>query len=324
MLIPASVYELPPSQRAGAIVYDGTVDLGLWRPPGPDRDLMQAYGASLSAVLAKERGQLAGGQLKLGQALRLHPGKLRCDYLIWVASRPAHGKTEPAAAPDLAAIEQLAHAALALACKHGTLRVAFGSAGAGNKAVDGGERLAALVRGADAFRAQRLKQSKAVPVEETLVCAASAAEVAKARRLTARLAKHASTAPVLGAAARSPAGSARSPAGSARSPAGSKRSPAGAVRSPSGSARSFAGFGTMRAHTTARRSSRSRKLDPAEIANAHVRAATYDRGRSYIEGEWFIHPSFGAGQVQAVQGPERMVMALFEDGEERRLIHARG
>jgi hypothetical protein len=43
----------------------------------------------------------------------------------------------------------------------------------------------------------------------------------------------------------------------------------------------------------------------------------------YLTGEWFTHPSFGTGQVQTVLGPERMVTALFEDGEERRLIHAR-
>jgi hypothetical protein len=54
-----------------------------------------------------------------------------------------------------------------------------------------------------------------------------------------------------------------------------------------------------------------------------LQAAPYDRTHAYYSGEWFIHPSFGAGQVQAVFGPERMFTALFEDGEERRLIHAR-
>jgi hypothetical protein len=65
------------------------------------------------------------------------------------------------------------------------------------------------------------------------------------------------------------------------------------------------------------------RLDPSELAAARVRAAPYDRSRTYLTGEWFIHPSFGAGQIQTVLGPERMVTALFEDGEERRLIHAR-
>jgi O-acetyl-ADP-ribose deacetylase (regulator of RNase III) len=165
VLNPASVFELPPSQRAGAIVYDGAADLGVWRPPGPDRDLLHAYGDSLSGALAKEGAQLRGGRLEVGQAIRLHPGKLRCDYLIWVASRNAHGKTEPARAPALSEIEALAQAALELACKHGTLRVAFGPLGAGPDAADPAERLAAVVRGADAFRALRLKQGKAMPID---------------------------------------------------------------------------------------------------------------------------------------------------------------
>lgn len=290
VLNPASVFELPPSQRAGAIVYDGTADLGVWRPPGPDRELLHAYGDTLSGALAKERAQLRGGRLEVGQAIRLHPGKLRCDYLIWVASREEHGETEPAAAPALSQIEALTQAALELACKHGTLRVAFGPLGAGRDAADTAERLAAIVRGADAFRAKRMQQGKAVPVEEVLVCAASAADVAKARRLTARLAKAPTAAPVMSASLN----------------ARTERAPR-AARTPS----------------APRRSSKARKLDPAEIATARVRAAPYDRSRAYFEGEWFIHPTFGAGQVQSVLGPERMVLALFEDGEERRLIHDR-
>jgi hypothetical protein len=36
-----------------------------------------------------------------------------------------------------------------------------------------------------------------------------------------------------------------------------------------------------------------------------------------------LHPSFGAGQVQTVLGPERMIEVLFGDGQQRKLIHAR-
>jgi transcription elongation factor GreA-like protein len=41
-----------------------------------------------------------------------------------------------------------------------------------------------------------------------------------------------------------------------------------------------------------------------------------------VEGDFFIHPTFGVGQVQVVK-PERMVVVLFETGEERTMIHAR-
>lgn len=290
VLINAALYELPPSHRASAIVYDGTADLGLWRPPGPDRELLEAYGETLVALLAKERSQLKGGRLALGQALRLHPGKLRCDYLIWLASRPPHGKTEPAPAPPLDAIEGLAQATLELASKHGTLRVALGALGAGPAAADAGERMAAVVRGADGFRAACMQRGSALAIEEVLVCAKSAADVAKARRLTARLARQAS----------------------APAPALAPREP---TRAPRAAARSSG--------TSAPKRAKGRKLDPAELASARVRAAPYDRNRAYITHEWFIHPTFGAGQVQIVLGPERMLLALFEDGQERRLIHAR-
>jgi O-acetyl-ADP-ribose deacetylase (regulator of RNase III) len=291
VLISAAVFELPPSQRAGAIVYDGTTDLGLWRPRGPDRDLLDAYGESLPAALAKERAQLTGGRLAVGQALRLHPGKLRCDYLIWVGSRPPHSETETAAAPSLESIEGLVRSALVLAAKHGTLRVAFGALGAGPGAADAAERMAAVVRGADAFRASCLQQGSALPIEEVLVCSTHVADVAKARRATARMAKE--------------------PAPSRPLPSATRSDRPSAPRAPRGPTPS------------ASRRGRARRLDPAEVASARVRAAPYDRGRAYATGDWFIHPAFGAGQVQAVFGPERMISALFEDGEERRMIHAR-
>jgi O-acetyl-ADP-ribose deacetylase (regulator of RNase III) len=292
VLINASVFSLPGSQRAGAIVYDGTIDLELWRPPGPDRDLLHAYGDTLGAVLAKERSLLASGRLAPGQALRLHPGKLRCDYLIWVGSRPPHGDAEPSPAPPLEALEQVARSALLLASKHDTSRVAFGVIGAGREQVDAGDRMAAAVRGAHAFREQVLQEALSTPIEEILVCSPSAAEVAKARRLTSRLTRTAAVEPPRGAA---------EPARRAAS-------------SQSGPGRSVTGAG---------RRSRGRKLDPAEVARARTRAEPYDRSRTYHEGDWFLHPTFGVGQVQLVLGPERMVTTLYEDGEERRLIHDR-
>ena len=288
VLIQASPYELPPSHRAAAIVYDGTTDLGLWRPPGPDRELLEAYGSSLPTMLAKERAQLPGGCLEPGQAMRLHPGKLRCDYLIWVASRPPHTQAEPAPAPGLEAIAQLVASALELASKHGMLRIAFGALGAGPSAANAAERMAAVVHAADAFRAECMRQGSALAIDEVLVCGSSAADVAKARRLSARLTKQASA-------------------------VASDLSLPPPPRVPRASTKGA---------SSARRG-KARRLDPDELATARIRAAPYDRGRSYVTGEWFIHPSFGTGQVQIVLGPERMLTALFENGEEHRLIHAR-
>ena len=285
-LINASVLALPASARASVIVYDGTEDLGLWRPPGPDRDLADAYGDTLMPLLAKERSQLAGGKLGLGQALRIHPGKLRCDFVIWLASRPAHGDEQPAKAPSLAAIEEMTGAALQLAVKHDAERVAFGALGAGPGAADAAERMAAVVRGARAYEAECLKRGAAPQLEEVLVCAPNAGDVAKAKRLASTLAKQVSPA----------------------APPRFDRSdppPRSAARKPS----------------TPRRA--KGKLDPEEVALARTRAQAYDRTRTYVQGEWILHPSFGAGQVQAVATPERMITVLFADGQERRLIHQR-
>jgi O-acetyl-ADP-ribose deacetylase (regulator of RNase III) len=285
-LINASVLALPASARAGVIVYDGTEDLGLWRPPGPDREFLDAYGDTLTALLAKERAQLTGGKLARGQALRIHPGKLRCDFVIWLASRPPHGESEQAPAPDLAAIEAMCQAALHLAEKHDAERVAFGALGAGPGAADAAERMAAVVRGARAYEADCLRRGAAAPLEEVLVCTANAAEVAKAKRLTTTLAKQVAPAPP--------------PRFDRSDPP--PRSPA---RKPSTPRRGKA------------------KLDPEQLALARARAQSYDRTRMYAAGEWLLHPSFGAGQVQNVAIAERMITVLFGDGQERRLIHQR-
>jgi O-acetyl-ADP-ribose deacetylase (regulator of RNase III) len=286
VLIHASVYSLPASQRAEAIVYDGALDLDLWRPLGPDRDLLDAYGDSLQAALTKERAQLPGRRLEKGQAIRIHPGKLRADFLIWVASRQPHEDTEAAAAPSIAEIESYVESALRLASKHAAVRVGFGSFGAGPGAAEPAERMAAIVRGADAYRKACLRDGASQAIEEVFICSPKQAELASARRLTAKLAKQASMVP--------PAAAATPRATTARPRASS------APRKP-----------------------KVRKLDAEEVASARIQAAPYDRTHAYYSGEWFVHPAFGAGQVQAVFGPERMFTALFEDGEERRLIHAR-
>jgi hypothetical protein len=64
------------------------------------------------------------------------------------------------------------------------------------------------------------------------------------------------------------------------------------------------------------------KLSADVVAQARTRAPSYDRSHMYGEGDFFIHPSFGVGQVKLVK-PERMVVVLFEDGQERTMIHAR-
>jgi len=65
------------------------------------------------------------------------------------------------------------------------------------------------------------------------------------------------------------------------------------------------------------------KLNPDDVARARTRAPAYDRSHHYGESDFFIHPTFGVGQVKIVKQAERMVVVLFEDGQERTMIHAR-
>jgi hypothetical protein len=297
VLVNASVYGLPTSRRAGAIVYDGPTDLDLWRPPGPDRELLQVYGESLINSLDRERKELPGRTLAIGQAMRVHAGKLHCDYMIWVASRPPHGDEEQAPAPPTQLLETVAQNALELANKHHTTRVAFGVLGAGPGAADGGDRLAALVRGANAFRASLKASGRASSIEEVLVCSTSAADIAKARRSTEKLAKQ----DVMPVAKHQPETPTRT-----RSASGSGSRAASGV----GSSRAGSGGGSRG----------KKKLDPVSIEQARASAAPYNRTHGYVVGEMLIHPKFGVGEIQTVMRAENMVMVLFEDGEERRLL----
>lgn len=276
-------------------MYDGPTDLDLWRPPGPDRDLLHVYGDSLTNALDRERKELPGRALTLGQALRVHAGKLHCDYMIWVASRPPHGDEEPAPAPATQLLETVAQNALELANKHHTTRVAFGVLGAGPGAVDGSERLAALVRGANAFRAALKASGRASSIEEVLVCSSSAADIAKAKRATEKLAKQ-DTTPIARPASADPP----------------------RTRSASGSgSRAASGTGSRAAGGGGRG---KKRLDPMRIEQARASAPPYNRAQPYSVGEMIIHAKFGVGEVQSVLRAENMVMVLFEDGEERRLL----
>lgn len=290
-MLQASVLHLPSSKRASAIVYDGTQDLGLWRPPNPDRDLSDAYGGALGDVLDKERKRLSGGELEMGGLLRLHPGKLHCDFLIWVASRPPHGETSSAAAPTVAVVEDITRRVIEFVARQDVVRVAFPALGAGRGEAPAAERMAAVVRAVAAYKEACFAAERPTHIEEVIVCDASSANVAKAKRLVERLAR-------TGYAEPPPA---PTPSRTASTSSGSKRAPA------------KSGEGTRR---------KGSRLRPEDIAAARARSAPYDRSRHYIEGEFFIHPTFGVGQVQLVK-PERMVVVLFETGEERTMIHAR-
>ena len=284
LLISASCFRLPTAQRAGAIVYEGTSDLGLWRPPGLDRDLLEVYGEELVDVLDKERRHLDEKPVSLGTALRMQCGRLSCDFLIWVAGRPPHGDIAAAPPPPESIVESLVHSALTLAADYHISRIAFGPIGAGRGERPAAERLASVVRAASSFAQMRIAAGRAPGIEEVLVCHPGAAAIAAAKRSVAHL---------------------------ARQPAAPKRADA--------SSGSKAASGARRRRKTVPVAMR---FTDDELTQARSSAATYDRCKTYASGEWFVHPHFGVGRVESVL-LQRMVNVLFEDGAERKLIHER-
>jgi hypothetical protein len=287
-LVQGSPYALPTSRRVGVIVHDGATDLRPWPGPGPDRDLSTAYG-DLARVLEQER-QRAGGTLPEGALLRLHPGRLHCDFLLWFASRGPESKGFQAPAPKRDAIEKIVWDALDYAGERNAIQIAFGNLGAGPEQIEDGERLAIVARAATLFYEDRVQKGLPSRIEEVLVCDPRLSVVTAARRRLGALVKPpAPERPALGAPPE-------------------KAPPRPATAGPKGAAKA--------APRTKPR------LEDGAIARARSVARPWDRAVKYGVGDWFVHAKFGVGRVDEVT-VDGFIVCLFEDGEVRKLIHAR-
>ncbi len=287
-LISTSALELPSSQRVDAIVHDGTTDLRLWPGPGQDRDLLEHYGPDLPAVLERERERLDGGLLPIGEMLRLHRGKLHCDFLLWIATRPPEKAGIQAPAPSEEVLVRVVRDALAFVSERHVARVAFRVLGAGPDALGEVERIVLIARAANAYHEERYAAGRPTEVEEVLVCHPHASKISEARRALGRTVKLAE----VPAAKPEPSAPAR------------KRATSGA-RKPS----------------APRRGARV-VLTEDEIARARATASPYDRAVKYAVGDFFLHSKFGVGRVEELT-PEGFIVVLFESGESKRLLHAR-
>lgn len=283
-LVNASIFNLPTSHRAAAIVYDGPSNLQLWRPPGPDRDLLETYGEDLQDVLDKERENVDGDELPVGEVLRIHPGKLHCDFLIWTTGSASHGEEQAAEAPDVEAIEDMVKCVLEYAGEKEVARVAFPAMGAGRGELAAAERMVAIVRAVQAYKEACFAAGKTAGIEEVLVCDSRSTALTKAKRLINKIAK----ATLVEAK-------------------GAKAPKKKATRK------------TATGKTTTRK---PRGLTADDIAEAHASGGAYDRTIHYLEAQWFVHPKFGAGCVQEVQADQR-ISVMFEDGSTRTMMHAR-
>jgi len=294
----AAVLSLPSSQRVEVLVHDGASDLQIWPGPGPDRNLLDAYGPGLREALDAQRKK-HGGSLPLGEAVRLHPGKLHCNYLLWIASREPERDAQMADAPSIELIERAVGRCLEIAGANGSVSIGFGALGEGPNAAPPEQRLAAVVKAAHRYHEASFAGGRPAHVELVRVCDPRGGVTAAARRLVGRLAQSAPEPPP-------------PPRGEL-----SERTPRRAASSSGGSR---ASTGSRPTAATSRRRM-AEVLSPADIAQRRVTANPYDRARRYTEAEWFVHPRFGVGQVKRVT-PDGAIDVLFEDGSTKKMLHA--
>jgi len=287
----AAALSLPSSQRVEVLVHDGASDLQLWPGPGVDRNLLDAYGPGLREALDAQRAK-HGGTLPLGEAVRLHPGKLHCNYLLWVATRDPERDAQMADAPSLELLERAVIRCLEIASTNGSISVGFGALGEGPKAAPAEQRLAAIVRAAHRYHETSFASGRPARVEVVRVCDPRGGVTAAARRLVGKLAQSAPE-PVVPAVRAEPEPRARRAASAAKPRA-----------TGAGSRRRVA-----------------ETLDAGDIAERRVTANPYDRAHRYRESDWFVHPRFGVGQVKRVT-PEGAIEVLFEDGSTKKMLHA--
>jgi O-acetyl-ADP-ribose deacetylase (regulator of RNase III) len=291
----AAVLSLPSSQRVEVLVHDGASDLQLWPGPGPDRNLLDAYGPGLREALDAQRKK-HGGSLPLGEAVRLHPGKLHCNYLLWIASREPERDAQMADAPPIDLLERAVGRCLEIAGANGSVSIGFGALGEGPSAAAPEQRLAAIVKAAHRYHEAAFASGRPAHVELVRVCDPRGGITASARRLVGRLAQ-----------------SAPEPPPTREAVSATPR------RATSASAGGRSTGGRPSAATSRRRV--AEVLSPADIAQRRVTANPYDRSRRYTEAEWFVHPRFGVGQVKRVT-PDGAIDVLFEDGSTKKMLHA--
>lgn len=290
-LVHRSVYALPSNQRVGCIVYDGAADMQLWPGPGPDLELTEHYGDTLQRSLDTELRQVEGRLLPIPTVVRVHPGRLHCNFLAWVATRPPEPGTDRAAAPAAEVLQQAVLEALRFAALRSVERIAFPALGGGPGELPRAERLALIVRAAHTYQDECTKAGRAPVVEEVLVCESGPA-FREAKQKVAHLAR------------------------------AEEREARAAAAPPKPAAKKSSSGGSSRSRTASPVKHRAPALTPEEISRVKGSGERYDMRRTYGEGDFFVHPKFGVGKVVSVPEPNQM-SCVFEDGSERKLVHAR-
>jgi O-acetyl-ADP-ribose deacetylase (regulator of RNase III) len=290
-LVQRSIYDLPSKRRVGAIVFDGAADMQLWPGPGPERELQEHYGDGLQRALDNELRQVEGQRLPLGAVIRVHPGRLHCDFLAWVASRPPEPGTTRSPAPPAEVLREGVLTALRFAAERSVERIAFPALGAGPQELGRPDRLALIVEAAHAYQAERKKAGRPPVVEEVFVCEPAGPVFREAKRRI-----------------------------------GDKASAEEKVLRPPEQAGKKQRRRRLASKTGGKKSSKARsrkpKLTAEEALKARDTGLSYSMRTTFEEGDLFMHSKFGAGKVVGLPAPGQ-ILCVFEDGSERKLVHGR-
>ncbi|MBO6937591.1 MAG: hypothetical protein JJ863_21650 [Deltaproteobacteria bacterium] len=292
-LVQRSVYDIPSNRRVGAIVFDGAADMQLWPGPGPERELQEHYGDGLQRALDNELRQIEGQKLAIGSVIRVHPGRLHCNFLAWIASRPPEPGTERSNAPPAEVIRAGVLAALRFAAERSVEKIAFPALGAGPSELGRPERLALIVQAAHTYQEECSKAGRSPVVEEVFVCEPAGPIFREAKRR-------------IGDGATAEEKVLRKP----------EQEDKKARR------RRLAAKGSAGTKTSSKAKSKKPKLTAEEALKARDTGLRYSMRTTFAEGDLFMHPKFGAGKVVELPGPGQ-ILCVFEDGSERKLVHGR-
>ena len=292
-LVQRSVYDLPSKQRVGAIVFDGTADMQIWPGPGPERELEEHYGAGLQRGLDNELRQVDGRRLDIPSVIRVHPGRLHCNFLLWLASRPPEPGTDRSAAPGADVLRAGVIEALRFSAKRSVERVAFPALGAGPKELGRPERLAIIVQAAHAYHQECVQAGRSPVVEEVFVCEPSGPVFRDAKQRVGGMVK-----------------------------AVEKELRPAELEDKKAARRRLGSTGPGRAKKSSTAKVKQAKLTAEEAASARRAGDKYSMRSTYAEGDFFVHPKFGSGKVVGLPAPGQ-ILCVFEDGSERKLVHGR-
>lgn len=287
-LLNRSAYTIPSKKRVDAIVFDGARDMQIWPGPGLEAKIREHYGDNFQRALDAELKQVPGRLLDIPSVIRVHQGRLHCNFLLWAATREPEPGSTRSPAPSLKMIEKVVRMSLEFALGRHVKRIAFPALGGGPGEASVEDRLVTIVKTAQTFYEEFYEAGNALAIEEVIVCVPSAPVFRNVHSRVRNIVQ----------------------VGALPAPPPKEKKPV----------RRRAAAGSSKAKTTKAKAKPS-GLSMSE-ANENSGAAKYNMRATYAENDFFTHPKFGIGKVIGLPAQGQMECS-FEDGSVRKLVHSR-